>query len=207
MINNFSVSGSGQIAPVTASAVKSSEAYTEIREPQIATTFSSMSAPGVAESLGKTSSQADLNSQNEVGTLVVVFRDIFLSETRDLGEPSEAEGIVRGEFERRPFVVKEALQELCLQAFRDGDVTIACGVLELFARLPEREFSPANKAMALSALAQTNEIMKEYGIRAFEMWASKDCLEHLKRVHCASRRIEKYRLRVIEELSSLPCHS
>ena len=87
------------------------------------------------------------------------------------GEPSLAEEFVQLSYKENPLGVKEWLQTLCLEGFRNNE-QLACGILDLFARLPEKPYLPANYAMALSSLVQNSDTVKEYGIRAFERWAS-----------------------------------
>jgi hypothetical protein len=108
--------------------------------------------------------------------------------------------------------VKKALAEnrilalqMVNQVYNDnvGNPHIQIGILHLCSHIEYSFGSPTLQTIALAALNDKNDDVKDYAVQCFENWNHRDGLRILKTIHSDTRWLQSYIDSVIESLSEI----
>jgi len=116
----------------------------------------------------------------------------------EYGFSSALDSFLRERLAENAFVTREWLNSLFVEHFED--VGVLTGVLRTIAHLDYYDVAPEGPTMALAALSHSSIEVRESGIRAFENWATADCLGVLRNVECAEQWMQDYVAQVVRDL-------
>lgn len=126
----------------------------------------------------------------------------FLSLVREsvfeFGFQSIAEDYIRGKLSENALAVKEWLNELFIEHYRDEQVV--SGVLRIVSHLDYEEIYPQGPTMAIAAISHKSVQVQELGIRAFENWGNEESLSALEGVAVTTAWLGEYLNGVVEDL-------
>lgn len=144
-------------------------------------------------SRGSSSIENTLNTQR-----IEEFREHFTSELlqalrQEPVEPGvigQADAIITKCLTKNVIATTTWLSDLFIDNF--DRPMVAADLLLLVGRLPYRVAKPAGIAMAISGLTHKNGAVQEASIRAFENWATPDCLRILENIQVQPKWLHDY---------------
>ena len=93
------------------------------------------------------------------------------------------------------------LMELYLYTYDDPHTLI--GILHMLSHFDYESVSPQGPIMALALLQHKSQSVREFAIKAFENWGSKDAVDYLKQIKCDQSWLQQYLDGVIEDLENI----
>lgn len=148
--------------------------------------------------------------ENTLNTLRLdEFRDRFTSELlqalrQEPVEPGvigQADAIITKCLKKNEIATTTWLSELFIDNF--DHPMVAADLLLLAGRLSYRVAKPAGIAMAISGLTHKNGAVQEAAIRAFENWATPDCLRILENIQVQPKWLRDYLEDVKRDLKAI----
>ena len=128
---------------------------------------------------------------------------LYLLRTEDV----EAGISSRSELFFKDILEKDSIRALQMinQVYNDnvGNPHIQIGILHLSSHIDYSTGSPNLQTIALAALSDKNDDVKDYAVQCFENWNHKDGLKMLKTIHSDTKWLQSYIDSVIESLSQI----
>lgn len=119
----------------------------------------------------------------------------------EYGINTPVDDFLRQKLQQNAAMTKQWLAHIFLSNNKNPAVLV--GILRTIAHLTYNEMYPNGMIIAQSAICHENFEVKECGIRAFENWGTRECLETLQTVDVADPRLKIYLSEVIQDLKEV----
>lgn len=122
----------------------------------------------------------------------------------EFGQRSKSINLVEEQIQINSIATKNWFNQLYLDYFRNDEKTLL-SLLKIVEYLDKELFFPTGQTMAISALAHSNDEIKELGVRILENWGAVESYEILRNVRVETSWLQQYINQVIQDLEEELC--
>ena len=124
--------------------------------------------------------------------------NLICEEDFEYGMSTKADVLVKDQMKTNTLATKNWLNAIFVENF--GDAHILVGLLRIIARFDYLDVYPEGQTMAVAALSNSKDEVRECGIRAFESWATLDSLRVLENLRVSTGWLQEYVNQVVADL-------
>lgn len=150
-----------------------------------------------------TSSKYKLNTTNEIDYNIFKKRitQLMLNETFTSGEIPQSESYINSLIDKYG---KEQVMKCIMDMYASNydNPKILIGFLHILSHFPYQDVTPYAPIMALALLQHKSNSVREFAIKAFENWGSRDSLGMLKSIQCDQPWLQNYLEEVISDIEN-----
>lgn len=118
------------------------------------------------------------------------------------GVSGQSEVYIRSLLRENPLETRHLLQILGFICFSDENTNVFINLLNALSHLKQSDIFPEGQFIALGALLHEDDEVKEYGVKCFENWRSKENIPLLSRIETSHQWLQDYIADVISDLRS-----
>lgn len=153
-----------------------------------------------ASNISSAGENEDANYRSQVDDAVERLTLLAIAEDVEPGKVSLVQGNLEKLLEKDSAFAQQVVQEVYLK--NSSNVQILTSLISALAYLSKDALKTQANLIALAAFSHKSPEVKEWSIRAFEVWGDPESVEFLKNHEIGIRWLDRYRLDVIRDLEA-----